>query len=866
MKKIRIGSSSVVARLAAANLKKKKRDLITLMLFILLATMFLNIAFVILTQKENFYREAEDRTHGPQFDALVKKNLYRDEYEDFIREDERVSEYEKEEVLYMESCENSPVNMSLEAQLMSLGTERSIGKFRMTGGYSLEECEAHGISREEAIYLPETLVGYVDGLGSTYEIEYQGKIHKFKVAGFFDAIHYQNPATASSVKYFISEERFEQLSADMESACLLSVRFKETGDLTEISGQFKKDFLENTRFETTIQGLRYGLFDRADMQLTVYTMLDMGVAILLLATVLFITIVLIVMVNSIRENIEDSYQEMGILEAMGYHSRQISASYLLEYGVMAAIASLLGSLASILFCKLALSSLLTGISGIICNTHVDVLLGLLSVAVILGMCLLFVCLPLRKIRSCTILTALRKGKETHSFGKNVFPLHKGRGSVHTRLALKNVWTGRRQNLMLGITLFFCMVIFGMFLTLYVTFADGKPLMEMGGIELSDLQLVVAEGVDVKEFSEELSKYPEIRKTNASCIQNLRIDGQQTMTIISNDFSKMETLKVTQGDSPRYENEIVLSEKLCSILGKEIGESVKVSLGGQEISCYITGTIPVCTNGGLAALLGENSMKLLQNDYQLNSIDIYFAEGIEKADVIAALSEKYKIADQKSLKKALGTEESEEETGEAAKEKYSEAARIAEKKIEKLLSEYGMSDISYSVMLDGEIILKGDSSAYKIQQVDDALRKLSDQLGYLSDMFYLTVVILMAVSIVLVAGILSMMVRSRIRKNREEYGIYKSMGYTTLELMKQNALSYAVSAAVGGMAGILVTCLTGNQVLQLFFVNVLGSRIQVKFDYLYLIGSGVFLILFVFVFSMIKSWKIRKISAYSLITE
>lgn len=865
MKKRRIGSRSVVVRLAAANMKRKKGELITLTLFIFLAAMFLNFAFVILTQSGDFYKDAEERTHGPHFDVLIQKNLYRDEYEDFLKEDERISEYGKEEVLYMESAESHPSDMSLEVQLADLGAERNVGKFCMTKGYSLEECEAHGFSAEEAIYLPLTMEGYTKGPGSLFEIVYEGKKYEFKVAGFYDAVYYQNPATASTVRYYISSKCFEKLKSEMNTAYLLMARFKDMQNVVEISENFKNDFLENTRIETTIQGLRYGIFSWDDREVAVYSMMNIGVAIFLLAAVLFLVIVLIVMVNSIRESIEDGYQSIGILEAMGYRSGQIAGSYLLKYGAMAAVSSLAGSLASILFCNLAASPFLTKVGGLLCYTHTDILLAFGSAGIIMGVCILFVMFPLRKIRSCTILTALRKGKETHDFGKNVFPLYKGKGSVHTRLALKNVWVGRRQNILLAITIFFCMTAFGMFLSLYETFADGDNLMNMGGFELSDMQLTLADGVDAGEFSKEIEALPQIRKANPSCTQQIRIDGQPTMTVISGDFSKMETLKVTQGESVCYENEIVLSEKLCNLLKKEIGDSVTAAIGGQELTCYITGTLPVSTNSGLAALLGETSMKLLQSDYKMNRIDLYFEKGVTKAEVIDVLSEKYKIADQESIEKTLGKEKAADDVRQTGG-KYNETVQKAQEKIETLLDAYGMSDISYSVMLDGEIILKGDSSAYKINQVDDMESKLKDQLQYLSELLYMVVLIFVVISMILVAGILSMIIRVRIRKNREEYGIYKSLGYTTFELMKQNALSFSVSAAVGGIAGIAVTWLTAGQVLQLFFVTVLGSRIQVKFDNVYLIGSGILLILFVFGFAMLKSWKIRKISAYGLITE
>ena len=123
------------------------------------------------------------------------------------------------------------------------------------------------------------------------------------------------------------------------------------------------------------------------------------------------------------------------------------------------------------------------------------------------------------------------------------------------------------------------------------------------------------------------------------------------------------------------------------------------------------------------------------------------------------------------------------------QKYSQAKQIADEKIAKLLSDYGVDSVSYSVMLDGKIIMSGDSSAYKISKIEDLKDYLNGQLNSYAQTMSGMVASILAVTLLITGGILSITIKSIIKNKRKEYGIYKAMGYTTKDLVKQLSLSF-----------------------------------------------------------------------------
>ena len=148
-------------------------------------------------------------------------------------------------------------------------------------------------------------------------------------------------------------------------------------------------------------------------------------------------------------------------------------------------------------------------------------------------------------------------------------------------------------------------------------------------------------------------------------------------------------------------------------------------------------------------------------------------------------------------------------------------------------------------------------------VQDAI---DTQLGAMGDMFYAVNVGILLVVAAVVILVLYLIIKTIIIRRRQELGIQKALGFTTLQLMHQIAFNLSPTIVFGVALGAVVGYIGFNP----FFTTLASSMGIVQADLPVPIGWIVIvsaaLILLSYVVSMLIAWRIRKISAYALITE
>lgn len=154
----------------------------------------------------------------------------------------------------------------------------------------------------------------------------------------------------------------------------------------------------------------------------------------------------------------------------------------------------------------------------------------------------------------------------------------------------------------------------------------------------------------------------------------------------------------------------------------------------------------------------------------------------------------------------------------------------------------------------------------IQSITDVGQSLEEQSeGYISAIFAVTIVIL-AITGLIVILILYLVINTTILKRKKEFGILKATGYTTYQLMTQIALSFVPIIVAGTIVGGLIGGLYTNSVLRLLLFDSGVSAAQFIIPVPHLILLCIAITVLAYLVSMLVSRKIKRISAYGLITE
>ncbi|MCL2364444.1 MAG: ABC transporter permease [Defluviitaleaceae bacterium] len=128
-----------------------------------------------------------------------------------------------------------------------------------------------------------------------------------------------------------------------------------------------------------------------------------------------------------------------------------------------------------------------------------------------------------------------------------------------------------------------------------------------------------------------------------------------------------------------------------------------------------------------------------------------------------------------------------------------------------------------------------------------------------------VAILIVVAVIVMAT-MYLVIKTAILRKRKELGIQKALGFTTWQLMNQIALNLAPAIILGAAAGALVA----YHIFDFFFTLIMGMSGDISVSLPMSIGmtaaAAVGIVILAYVVSMLVAWRIRKISAYALVSE
>lgn len=130
----------------------------------------------------------------------------------------------------------------------------------------------------------------------------------------------------------------------------------------------------------------------------------------------------------------------------------------------------------------------------------------------------------------------------------------------------------------------------------------------------------------------------------------------------------------------------------------------------------------------------------------------------------------------------------------------------------------------------------------------------------------TITIMLVVTLLIIFLILYVIIKSIIVQRKQEFGIYKAIGYTSKELILQLSESFMPFTIAAVFLSLILAKIYMPILLSKMF-NIVGV-IKINFEYpiFPLLIAAIILIVITFLLAILISKKIKKISAYSLIKE
>ncbi|SEG35183.1 ABC-type transport system, involved in lipoprotein release, permease component [Eubacterium ruminantium] len=732
-----------ILRLSIFNLKRHIKEAVILLILTAVSVAFLSVDLINSRKADVILDKAFRNSGSSEYIMYVQKDAgYKEEYGRVIEEDPRLLNLRTLEFLVLGdnvsiTCRRDDGSeSSLYTSFINEENERKLSYFKKDTTLSDDETAA----MEHPVWLPYYLkfrMGFKAGENFTLIIKNQE--YQFQVAGFYESALMSNPQ--NSFKCVVSDEDYKILSAsvDRNIAYAFDVKdglIKSGDDANKLAEEFDDKITglaghRVTVFSNCLDNKYIEAGDTADVLKMMMTVLGFIAAVVVLSSIVMIR-------HKITNDIEEQMESIGVLEALGYKSFEISMSYVYEYLILGLIGCAFGALITVLTDPF-MTHLIRVFEGHKGSAGFGIMSIVIPALIILALIVLTAFLKARSIKKYPPVIAFRRGIRTHHFGRNRLPLEKASSRLNMRLGLREFLNNRRQN----IGLFICILLSGLTIAFAVMVTDifrdgGAAFKTCTGMEDAELMLTFEQTASSEEIINELYTLPEVRKATATWFSQVYLitqdkDGESKRRVQANcykDFKETENIFVNEGRFPEHDNEIIIKKSKAEELGLEIGDSLILRGDGIEKSYIISGYVNII---GSNVFLTRDGLKRIDpaTDFAINVF----------------------------LKDKVNADEFEE----------------------LIKSKYG----------SGRIRLRSISS------VDELLEANIGGISSLSQIFAIIMLILVAI---IVSVILGFLIDSTIRKQRKQLGIKKSMGYTSRDLRLQmvyRIMPIAVPSIIAG---------------------------------------------------------------------
>ena len=598
--------------IARSNLRRARGQAVAIVVLVLIAAMMLNLWLMLaMDYKANFDRYHDKLNDGhvtlavdsdtPEFRAFLTETL---------EEDSRVDQFRFDPCMHMVATfayKGGEISTEMIFLDKDAALARSIGMVEMVeeGGYS------------SGVYMPMLYKTDEIAVGKPIEISIGGTQVTYTVCGFFNSTM-MGSHNCTMTEIILTGDKYEELETLGYApwAVLCSVRLSDKSESrvveadlkTAVSSQFPEARAVSNSYALVTQS-RY-----------ISQMICSGIISVMAFFVLLIA--LIVIASNIINYIQVNMKDLGALKAVGYTSRQLVGSLLVQFLGLSLLAAVAGAGFSYVLFP-GINAMMIGQTGIPYALRFLPLPFVLTLAILGGAVALAVWLAARRIKRIEPITALRSGLSTHNFKRNHVPLDKTTAPLDFALALKTTLSGVKHNVTVCVTmLVLSLVVVFSGLMLENMIWDMEPFINLIAGETADVCInVQAEAED--EFLAAAKADDRVEKVYLFHSANVwHVGGVELLATMCEDFGQANNQSlVFDGRFPKFDNEIAIAAKYAREQGLTIGDEIEITSNGRQAYFLITGFTQISNNLGRDCLLtraGYERLGTLTNtSYYLN---------------------------------------------------------------------------------------------------------------------------------------------------------------------------------------------------------------------------------------------------------
>lgn len=636
-------------RILKKDLKRKKTMNVILLLFIILAAMFLSSSVDNLIAVNGAIDHFLEISKTPDFFTIALTEGKTDEIAEFLEDNENVSEYEIistfnliNENVTITKCQEEPERTRYERTntlCLEAVPENFMKVFQMDGSaLSLK-------SGEIAFTKLEAEQNHLQ-VGDKVSIKIGELEREFTIAAVVkDAVF--GSSMMGFKRLLVSEEDF--------------AKFAEQEGLvhTQI---YNVNYADEEKFKEQWQSRNFMVISTIEGKNTIrmcYVMDMLIAAILIIVSVCLILLAFLVLRFTIVFTLQEDYKEIGIMKAIGIKDMGIKGLYLIKYLGVSIAGAVIGFLLGFPFGKIILNQAIVNI--VVDQAEQNFVINLVCAAAVVLIVLLFCYLSTNKLKKISAIEAIRNGSNGERYRvKNHLKLWKRtKMKPYFYVAVNDIMSSLKRFGILFVT--FCLGTLLILLPLSATNtlkSDG--IIGSFGLCPSDAYVDTGKGEtytvdmdlmfrDMEEIEEKLRENGMTAKTGADMgymIPCYTDDPEDSVTyyILQAKGGWDRHYTLLSGNEPELSNEIMITEITAKELGVGIGDTIHFVTSGKTEEFIITGTYQSMMNMGQGYRVSSSAR--LDEKYAAGMLCLQVEiEGMESEEACEKLKEifpEYKV--------------------------------------------------------------------------------------------------------------------------------------------------------------------------------------------------------------------------------
>ncbi len=555
------------------DLKRKRAMNIILLLFMILATMFVSSSVSNIINVTTALDSYFEMANAPDYFAVtMNKNLTVD-LDETVSSASAVDRYATENTLFL-----MPENFIYEDKDIVIKVGTNLVHSDICMNYFLSDGSILETVEQGEFYMAE---GKADALGvdvgDKLTIELNGVSREFVLADKIkDALFGSDQMSVT--RYIISEEDFE---------CFLSAENTEEnygGTLVYIYSSNIETVL--TQIKPLIDNSALTM-DRAVMKFSyIFDMIVVGI--LLVVSIILIIIAFVVLRFTISFTLSEEFREIGVMKAIGIGNFKIRSLYLVKYMGLSIIGAAIGLALSFPFGKMLMS---VSSQTIIVGNQSPILVNILCAVLVMAVIYLFCYGCTGKVKKLTPIDAIRNGQTGERFRKkSLMSLGKSKFPVTPFLALNDIVSSPRRYSIITLTFFLCLALL-FILSATVSTMESNSLATAFGWADCDIYLdskILAECM-LEDGHEKLEKHLEEMEQTlaengipAKCYQEIMFtlpvsfgENESNICIYHGTGVAMDMYEYTAGIAPQNTDEIAITRIAADKLNANIGDTITI---------------------------------------------------------------------------------------------------------------------------------------------------------------------------------------------------------------------------------------------------------------------------------------------------